>query len=92
MLKGLSGVTTHAHREWIPVLENDQDMRRLALTNARRVRELEAELTTMRNLSSVLAREGKLDEADRLVREAVPRQRALSGDVSAEGCGASGGP
>ena len=30
MLKGLSGVTTHEHREWIPVLENDQDMLRLA--------------------------------------------------------------
>ena len=30
MLKGLEGVATHAHREWIPVLENDQDMVRLA--------------------------------------------------------------
>lgn len=30
MLKGLSGVTTHEHAEWIPVLENDQDMGRLA--------------------------------------------------------------
>lgn len=30
MLKGLEGVTTHEHREWLPVLENDQDMRRLA--------------------------------------------------------------
>jgi methylthioribulose-1-phosphate dehydratase len=30
MLKGLAGVTTHEHREWIPVLENDQDMARLA--------------------------------------------------------------
>jgi methylthioribulose-1-phosphate dehydratase len=30
MLKGLEGVTTHEHREWIPVLENDQDMGRLA--------------------------------------------------------------
>ena len=30
MLKGLEGVTTHEHREWIPVLENDQDMARLA--------------------------------------------------------------
>ena len=30
MLKGLSGVTTHEHREWIPILENDQDMVRLA--------------------------------------------------------------
>lgn len=30
MLKGLEGVSTHAHREWIPILENDQDMERLA--------------------------------------------------------------
>jgi methylthioribulose-1-phosphate dehydratase len=30
MLKGLSGVATHHHREWVPILENDQDMSRLA--------------------------------------------------------------
>lgn len=30
MLKGLAGVTTHEHREWIPILDNDQDMPRLA--------------------------------------------------------------
>jgi methylthioribulose-1-phosphate dehydratase len=30
MLKGLAGVATHEHREWIPVIENDQDMTRLA--------------------------------------------------------------
>jgi methylthioribulose-1-phosphate dehydratase len=29
MLKGLEGVATHEHREWIPILENDQDMVRL---------------------------------------------------------------
>ena len=29
MLKGLDGVTTHAHREWVPIIENDQDMTRL---------------------------------------------------------------
>lgn len=32
MLKGLKGVRTHAHREWLPVIENDQDMPRLAGT------------------------------------------------------------
>jgi len=32
MLKGLEGVTTHAHEEWIPIVENSQDMARLALT------------------------------------------------------------
>jgi methylthioribulose-1-phosphate dehydratase len=30
MLKGLGGVRTHEHREWIPIVDNDQDMRRLA--------------------------------------------------------------
>jgi methylthioribulose-1-phosphate dehydratase len=30
MLKGLEGVSTHSHREWIPILGNDQDMTRLA--------------------------------------------------------------
>jgi len=31
MLKGLSGVTTHEHQELVPVIDNDQDMTRLAL-------------------------------------------------------------
>jgi methylthioribulose-1-phosphate dehydratase len=30
MLKGLTGVMSHEHREVIPVIDNDQDMRRLA--------------------------------------------------------------
>ena len=30
MLKGLDGVVTHEHREWIPILENDQNMPQLA--------------------------------------------------------------
>jgi methylthioribulose-1-phosphate dehydratase len=30
MLKGLAGVKTHAHAEWLPIIENDQDMPRLA--------------------------------------------------------------
>jgi len=29
MLKGLEGVSTHEHREWLPILENSQDMRQL---------------------------------------------------------------
>jgi len=32
MLKGLKGVTTHEHREWIPIIENSQDMSELAQT------------------------------------------------------------
>lgn len=30
MLKGLDGVASHEHREWIPIVENDQDMTRLS--------------------------------------------------------------
>ena len=35
MLKGLNGVQTHEHREWIPILENSQDMEALALETRR---------------------------------------------------------
>lgn len=30
MLKGLEGINTHEHREWIPIVENSQDMQALA--------------------------------------------------------------
>lgn len=30
MLKGLAGVHTHEHREWLPIIENSQDMCELA--------------------------------------------------------------
>ena len=30
MLKGLEGVSTHEHAEWLPIVENSQDMTRLA--------------------------------------------------------------
>lgn len=30
MLKGLKGVTSHQHREWLPILENDHDIPKLA--------------------------------------------------------------
>lgn len=30
MLKGLSGVRTHKHREWVPIIDNSQDMDALA--------------------------------------------------------------
>lgn len=32
MLKGLDGVSTHDHREWLPIIGNSQDMRELAST------------------------------------------------------------
>jgi methylthioribulose-1-phosphate dehydratase len=30
MLKGLDGITSHEHREWLPVIDNSQDMSQLA--------------------------------------------------------------
>lgn len=32
MLKGLSGIGTHEHEEWIPIVDNAQDMRALSRT------------------------------------------------------------
>lgn len=32
MLKGLQGVETHEHSEWLPIIENSQDMQSLAFT------------------------------------------------------------
>lgn len=32
MLKGLTGVRTHEHREWLPIIENSQDMSALSQT------------------------------------------------------------
>jgi methylthioribulose-1-phosphate dehydratase len=39
MLKGLDGVGTHEHREWIPILENSQDMQLLAAETTRLLQE-----------------------------------------------------
>ena len=32
MLKGLAGVRTHEHREWLPIIGNSQDMHELSAT------------------------------------------------------------
>ncbi len=39
MLKGLEGVRTHKHREWLPILENSQDMIELGERVSRTLRE-----------------------------------------------------
>ena len=39
MLKGLDGIVTHDHREWLPILENSQDMQALAEETRRMLRE-----------------------------------------------------
>jgi methylthioribulose-1-phosphate dehydratase len=40
MLKGLEGVRSHQHREWLPILENSQDMLELAEKISATLREL----------------------------------------------------
>ena len=40
MLKGLGGVRTHQHREWLPILENSQDMIELGQRISTTLREL----------------------------------------------------
>jgi methylthioribulose-1-phosphate dehydratase len=40
MLKGLEGVRTHKHREWLPILENSQDMVELADHVSKTLREI----------------------------------------------------
>jgi methylthioribulose-1-phosphate dehydratase len=39
MLKGLEGVRTHKHREWLPILENSQDMLELGERVSKTLRE-----------------------------------------------------
>jgi methylthioribulose-1-phosphate dehydratase len=39
MLKGLEGVRTHKHREWLPILENSQDMLELRERVSKTLRE-----------------------------------------------------
>ena len=87
MLKGLDEVASHQHREWIPIVDNDQDMARLA----RRVRD-----TLDRNPAAhafVLRRHGlytwgaTLTDAERHVEileflfEAIGRTLTLTGAV-----------
>ena len=49
MLKGLAGVRTHEHEEWLPILENSQDMKELA-------ERLSALLSEQPNVHGVLLR------------------------------------
>jgi methylthioribulose-1-phosphate dehydratase len=49
MLKGLASVRTHEHREWLPILENSQDMASLE-------REIERTLQVYPNAHGFLLR------------------------------------
>jgi methylthioribulose-1-phosphate dehydratase len=90
MLKGLAGVTTHEHQEVVPVVDNDQDMTRLAV----RVRGLLAQHPAAH--AFLLRRHGlytwgdTLADAERHVEilfETIGRTQARAGAT-----GMSGGP
>jgi methylthioribulose-1-phosphate dehydratase len=93
MLKGLAGVTTHEHQEVVPVIDNDQDMTRLAV----RIRGLLAQHPAAH--AFLLRRHGlytwgdTLEDAERHVEileflfETIGRTQARAGAA-----GLSGGP
>lgn len=63
MLKGLDGVKTHEHREWLPILENSQDMEELA-------RKVSKTLEDQREIHGFLLREHGLYTWGRDLQEA----------------------
>lgn len=64
MLKGLAGVRTHEHREWLPIIENSQDMGALS-------RSLEEALARYPESHGVLLRRHGLYTWGRTMSEAV---------------------
>jgi methylthioribulose-1-phosphate dehydratase len=63
MLKGLEGVRTHEHTEWLPILENSQDMTELSVRVTKLLRE-------RRDLHGFLLREHGLYTWGATVQEA----------------------
>jgi methylthioribulose-1-phosphate dehydratase len=63
MLKGLQGVRTHEHREWLPIIGNSQDMPELAAT-------IRATLNEHPNAHAVLIHKHGLYSWGRDLREA----------------------
>jgi methylthioribulose-1-phosphate dehydratase len=82
MLKGLSGVHTHEHREWVPVLENDQNMDRLAALVAQQLDDHPAAHGFLLRRHGLYTWGATLDEAERHVEilefllESVARRSA----------------
>jgi len=63
MLKGLDGISTHEHREWVPIVDNSQDMK--ALSN-----DVERVLSTHSNAHGFLIRKHGLYTWGRNISEA----------------------
>ena len=85
MLKGLTGVMSHEHREWIPILENDQDMRRLSRAVGKTLAEHEGAQAVLLRRHGLYTWGDTLEEAERHVEilefllEAVGRSRTDGG-------------
>jgi len=67
MLKGLEGVSTHEHKEWLPIFENSQDMRLLARLVEAMLRERPAAHGFLLRRHGLYTWGGDLDEAKRHV-------------------------
>lgn len=84
MLKGLTGVTSHEHGEWIPILDNDQDMPRLARQVGDILGRFEAAHAFLLRRHGLYTWGGTLAEAERHVEileflfETVGRQTEMS--------------
>jgi methylthioribulose-1-phosphate dehydratase len=78
MLKGLAGVHTHKHREWLPIIENSQDMRELAA-------KVSTLLTEQRNVHGFLLHKHGLYSWGENLREAKRHIEILEFLIEARG-------
>lgn len=90
MLKGLAGVMSHEHCEWMPILDNDQDMRRLAAAVGRTLARYKDAHGLLLRRHGLYTWGGSLEEAERHVEifefllEATARGHALGDDRISE--------
>lgn len=78
MLKGLTGVHTHEHREWLPIIENSQDMHELAAR-------ISAVLTEQRKAHGILLHKHGLYSWGENLREAKRHIEILEFLIEARG-------
>jgi methylthioribulose-1-phosphate dehydratase len=88
MQKALEGVTTHEHAEWLPIVDNDQDMDRLAGVVGARLRDEPAAHGLLLRRHGLytwgedLAQAARHIEALEFLLEAIGRTRALQAGVA----------
>jgi methylthioribulose-1-phosphate dehydratase len=84
MLKGLAGIQTHEHKEWIPIIENSQDMLAVAETVSKTLRRFPNAHGFLLRRHGLYTWGKELDEAKRHVEilefllEVIGRRRLLS--------------